>query len=503
MRSIESNWAVTGALLGMDGYGKDTEAFALWLKEIAGVRMSPKIAIADYRHLNQGRCVLAREPIEHQEVLFEIPRTAIFNVSTSQLVGRFPEWKDRLWNEIGHWEGLVMCMLYEMKVVKEDSLWWAYFQVLPRPDEISSLMYWSDEQLVGLNPSLIVQRVGVQEARQMYHRVLEYVRQLDPAVVGGLHSVSWSDFVYVASVIMSHSFDVQVGDGEVQDGEGASNVANDGYMKSMIPLADTLNADTRKCNANLVYDVSSLKMCATKPIATGEQLYNIYGDHPNAELLRRYGYVEWGGSKFDFGELPMETVLKVLNEDYHIDTADLTRWIDALKASEQISNAFEGENIVLSAYDCYSDGQIVAECVVFLQIITVLLQTPEIKSMDAEALEATLFRIAKKCLQLVESGRITEKCAKLSETVIEARLREYPSHAFREITPDHDAIPDVDSLRQRMAEKVLQSEVASLQSCVKSLELNFRLLPDAKLLDIISKRKLPEKKSKNVKRVKR
>lgn len=486
----------------MDGYGQATEAFELWLKEVARVRVSEKIAIADGRDVNQGRCVVAREAIEGQEVLFEIPRSAIFNVESSQLVCRFPELKSRLLNEIGHWEGLVLCMLYEMKAVRERSVWWAYFRVLPRPDEINSLMYWSDEQLEGLKPSLIVQRVGVAEAREMYRRVLEYVREFGSAVSEGMGDVSWSDFVYVASVIMSHSFDVQVADSQ-EDTDGSTNVASDGYMKSMIPLADTLNADTHKCNANLVYDVNSLKMCATRGIAAGEQLYNIYGDHPNSELLRRYGYVEWDGSKFDFGELPMETVLKVLHEEYRIDMAELTRIVDVMRDSDEIAEAFEGENVVLSAYDCYSDGQIVPECVVFLQMICVLTQTPEMKTLDTEGIERLLLRIAKKCLQLVESGRITKSCAKLSECVIEARLREYPSHAFREISPDHYAISDIDSLRQRMAEKVLQSEVVSLQNCVKSLEHNYKVIPDAKLLDNITKRKLPENSNKKVKRVKR
>lgn len=490
-------------MVGMDGYRQTTDAFGAWLREIAQVQMSPKIAIADLRHLNQGRCVVATELIESQEVLFEIPRAAIFNVSTSQLACRHPEVKSRFLNEIGHWEGLVMCMLYEMKVVKENSRWWTYFQVLPKPDEINSLMYWSDEQLEGLKPSLIVQRVGVAEAREMYQRVTQYVSELGAELREQFGPISWSDFVYIASVIMSYSFDVQVVDNEVQETDGTTNVSNDGYMKSMIPLADTLNADTRRCNANLMYDVESLKMCATKRIQKGEQLYNIYGDHPNSELLRRYGYVEWDGSQYDFGELPMSTVLSVLHKEFNVDMADLTRVTDIMRASDKVSDACDGENVVLNVYDCYSDGQIVPECVVFLQIISILLQIPDTRLLDTEAMERTLARIAKKCLQLVESGRITKKCVQLSKSIIEARLREYPSHAFREITPDHYAIADIDCLRQRMAEKVLQSEVASLQKCSESLEANFKILSDVKLLDNIVKRKLPQSQNKDTKRVKR
>lgn len=487
----------------MDGYGDATEQFAAWLKAVAGVRMSPKIAISDRRSANQGRCVVAREAIEGQEVLFEIPRSAILNVATSELAGRHAGLRERLLGEIGHWEGLVLCMLYEMKVLEVRSRWWAYFRVLPRPDEVNSLMFWGDAQLEGLKPSLIVERVGVAEAKQMYERVLRYVGESGSALGEELGSVSWADFVYVASIIMSYSFDVETVDGAPQDDQEAATVNGDGYMKSMIPLADTLNANTRRCNANLVYDVESLRMCATKPIGMGEQVYNIYGDHPNSELLRRYGYVEWEGSKYDFGELPLACILKVLHEWSHWDIGQLTQLVDLIKSNNTIDDVLQGESIVLHAYDCYSDGQVIPECVLLLQILVTFLQIPDVRLLDTPAVERTLIRVVRKCFQLVESNKITKNCARAIEYAIEARLREYPSHAFREITPDHHAIPDIDSLRQRMTEKVLQSEVESLQNCLQSVEDNFRLIPDAKLLDNISKRKLPEKKFERMKKVKR
>lgn len=490
---LEFNWA-------MDGYGQATEQFSAWLSEVAGVRMSPKIAISDLRNFNQGRCVVAREAIEGQEVLFEIPRSAILNVGTSRLTEKYPGIRGRLLEEIGHWEGLVLCMLYEMKVLNIQSRWWAYFQVLPRPDEVNSLMFWNDEQLEGLKPSLIVERVGVAEAKQMYERVLQYVEE---SGVEELGSVSWSDFVYVASVIMSYSFDVELVDADPNEEQELSTVKNDGYMKSMIPLADTLNANTSKCNANLVYDIESLKMCATKPIGMGEQVYNIYGDHPNSELLRRYGYVEWEGSKYDFGEVPMATLVNVIHQKFQWDIEHLTQLIDIIRDNETIGDELQGENIVLHAYDCYSDGQIIPECVVLLQIMVTFLQISEARTLDRPAVERTLLRVVKKCFQLVESGRITKNCARMIEYVIDARLREYPSHVFREITPDHYSIPDIESLRQRMTEKVLQSEVDSLQNCFQSVEENFKLIADSKLLENISKRKLPVKKFKTMKKVKR
>jgi len=44
--------------------------------------------------------------------------------------------------------------------------------------------------------------------------------------------------------------------------------------------------------ARLFYEKDSLNMVAVKPIKHGEQIWNTYGDLPNAELLRRYGHVD-------------------------------------------------------------------------------------------------------------------------------------------------------------------------------------------------------------------
>ena len=89
------------------------------------------------------------------------------------------------------------------------------------------------------------------------------------------------------------------------------------YYKSMVPFADTLNADTHLNNAILIYSTDQLIMTCIKPIAKGEQVYNTYSDHPNLELLRRYGYVELNGSKYDFGEIPLSTIKSVFIDQFN------------------------------------------------------------------------------------------------------------------------------------------------------------------------------------------
>ncbi|GME97992.1 unnamed protein product [[Candida] boidinii] len=80
--------------------------------------------------------------------------------------------------------------------------------------------------------------------------------------------------------------DVQNNDEEEEDEEEEqTGVRFDPYLKSMVPLADTLNSNTTLFNATLGYENKSLVMKATKKILKGEQIYNIYGEQPNSEIL--------------------------------------------------------------------------------------------------------------------------------------------------------------------------------------------------------------------------
>lgn len=106
---------------------------------------------------------------------------------------------------------------------------------------------------------------------------------------------------------------------------------------AMAPMADILNARNRCDNvrlcffdsrplltpsqARLFYGKDSLNMVAVRPIKCGEQIWNTYGDPPNADLLRRYGHIDitpleqsglfpYGNSSDDV-EIPADLILDV------------------------------------------------------------------------------------------------------------------------------------------------------------------------------------------------
>ena len=72
-------------------------------------------------------------------------------------------------------------------------------------------------------------------------------------------------------------------------------------------------------------------MRSIRHIPKHKQIYNTYGDLPNSDLLRRYGYVI-PGSRDDLVEIPVELIIETISrhseEEIHrridiLDDADL------------------------------------------------------------------------------------------------------------------------------------------------------------------------------------
>ena len=68
------------------------------------------------------------------------------------------------------------------------------------------------------------------------------------------------------------------------------------------------------------------EMRSIKPIAMDEEIYNTYGDLPNSDLLRRYGYVI-PNSKHDVVEISAEMIIKMV---CHHSAEEVNRRIDIL-----------------------------------------------------------------------------------------------------------------------------------------------------------------------------
>ncbi|SCU80911.1 LAMI_0B04126g1_1 [Lachancea mirantina] len=483
-----------------------TEKFLQWLEATPGFKISEKISLVNSSEGQFGRFLIAKELINRGEVLFEVPRDRLFNVLNCSL-SQDGAIREKLVSSVGHWEGLVLALLHEIKLVGPESKWWAYLQVLPESGGMETLMYWSDEESGMLRPSSIIDRIGRHEAQEMYKRIMSLSNELG---LTEFESTTWDEFVDAASVIMAYSFDVEViqaqkpvrkktttgnDDFEDEDAE-AGTVKTDGYSKSMVPLADMLNADTHLCNAHLIHSKKFLKMKAIADIPAGDQIYNFYGEHANAELLRRYGYVEWGGSKYDTAEIPLRAIVQATAE-YTGASLDLVRRIlNVLNESSKIEEFLESEPLVLNGYDCGVDGTISPECITVLQILVAILALPDVNSFDDAVLENRLLKTTQIGLQLVNGSRITVSVVHLWKRIVNLHLEAYPSHAFREVTPDHFQLKG-NELRQQMAQCVLESEIRCLQNCFLSIERDMNLLRDSTILNMLQKRTIDDSNGSN------
>ncbi|EDK39245.2 hypothetical protein PGUG_03343 [Meyerozyma guilliermondii ATCC 6260] len=447
-----------------------TREFEQWLAR-QNITISPKVAIADLRHQFQGRGLVATEDIVPEEELFSIPRSSILNVENSQLLVDKPDIRDNLL-ALTHWEQLTIVLLYELEVLKSKSRWVPYFNVLPIKDtdnlEFNQLMFWTDAELKLLSPSLIVERVGKDVAEGVYEKLFPaYVSQ--QLQLPELAEVTLQTYNQVASIIMSYSFDVEKFDpesngdsDEPMDMENAEELLELNFFKSMIPLADTLNADTKLHNASLVYTPDSLVMIAIKPIPKGNQIYNTYSDHPNSEILRRYGYVEWNGSEHDFGEVPLSLI-----KDYFVSRGQFTaKYVDELLSimSQIVDNDESGRwaDIVLDSYDCFVSREVIIEFIFIIQVLTVLASINSLNSMEHlsdESKYQLVSRVFKKCYKLIESGKLTKCFEQTYKDILDLRLKQYPKAAAEEFTsdPKHD--------RASLAMAVLRSEYKSFKTC--------------------------------------
>ncbi|PYH88546.1 SET domain-containing protein [Aspergillus ellipticus CBS 707.79] len=303
----------TSQFLDPDYFQRQSDGFLTWLAGKPGVRINPKIQIADLRSHAAGRGVVARSDLDDGEELFTIPRAHVLSVQNSHLKGRLPQDLEAL----GPWLSLIVVMIYEY-LQGEHSAWAPYFRVLP--SNFDTLMFWSPAELQELQGSAIVEKIGKQGADESILEMVAPIVRANPALFPAVNGVASYEgeagtqtLLILAhtmgSLIMAYAFDIE----KPEDEEGGRD-GEDGYLtdeeeeqssKGMVPLADLLNADADRNNARLFQEEESLVMKAIKPIRAGEEIFNDYGEIPRADLLRRYGYVTDNYAPFDVIELSL------------------------------------------------------------------------------------------------------------------------------------------------------------------------------------------------------
>lgn len=471
-------------------FADKTETFVQWLKDNE-VNFSDKVEIKDLRSAGQGRALIAIDDIALDEDLFKLPQKVFINAKNNSLIKEYPDLEEKVL-DLPQWEALILVLVYEWQVKGEDSKWAPYFNILPIGDsenyEFDQLVFWSEDEINRLKPSYITKRIGKASAEAFLQKVRDIATSFGIDI---FKEISQSDLHRAAALIMSYSFDVEKGNGHDQDEydePDSPDVRNSSYIKSMLPLADTLNANTNHHNASLIQDNESLVMRSIKPIKKGQQIYNTYSDHPNAEILRRYGYVEPEGSTADFGEVSLDLI-----KSYFVESTSLlaTNVEDIISILLEIQEE-EDEEFVVESFDCYVSGEVVFEMCFLAQLLTVLAEINDKTPFNDESLKNKgrgIRRVFKKCYQLVESGKLTESLKENLFKILDLRISEYPEL-------DENFNGSQPQAREAMAMIVLQSELKSLRECAKGEKLfsfgdtHYTFIPDEKLVNNILKKSI-------------
>jgi SET domain-containing protein 6 len=436
----------------MDDFEEKTKAFRQWLLANS-VEISGSVDFHDYRHLNQGRGLIAVKDIESDELLFKIPLTAVAAVEYDKDFSKSVDTE-----ELGPWLSLIAYLMS----LQNSAKWKPYFDVLPQ--SFNTPMFWSSFE--ALKGSALVDKIGIEQAEEQYNISLKPVLELEQFANT---DVSLDAFHRMGSIIMAYSFDIESEDGEL--------------IKAMVPLADTLNAHTSLCNAHLCHPENGyLEMRSIKPISQGSQVYNTYGELPNSDFLRRYGYVEAGGTDFDVVEITSSLIAKAVASEYKLPVSDIESSLERLANYEEETDAYdESYGIYDESYDIPFSGE--PE-----QANLGLLLYLQLSAHTQYDTKQTIRQIG----NLIGNDEITEEAKTIWEKAIELRLAEYPTLLVARANEEEVKITDetiTDPMA--MAHEIVFGEIRILNRSLQWVR-GMSTVPSGPILEKLNKKRKSE-----------
>ncbi|KAG0259965.1 hypothetical protein BG011_002241 [Mortierella polycephala] len=400
----------------MAAFDKVNSDFLAWL-EANGATVSKSIELQDYSAEGAGRGVVAVADINKDEELFSIPRPLLLSPETSALAQKIDL------TTLEGWNPLMMCMIYEYCRGSE-SHWKPYFDILP--EEFSTPMFWSNEELEELAGTGIIDKIGREEAEAVFKEMLWPLISANLEVFsaqGKDEAAFMKIFHRMGSLIMAYAFhDTLPGkdEDEDMDDDEDEEEEEEKVNVSMVPMADMLNHRTGHNNARLFHEKDCLRMVAIKPIKNGQQIYNTYGDLCNAgkaldsrtvasdlnrtvqrqHLLRKYGFVDVP-NPHNIAEISGESVLAKFTTADEEGEDEKVEW---LLEHEGLEDFFILE----------TDGDIPEDLVGCAKILMMPIQEFKKTVLEAKKLPNT---------------KLTVEVQKLLRELLEARLAEYTTTA--------------------------------------------------------------------------
>ncbi|CAO3670452.1 unnamed protein product [Rhizopus stolonifer] len=325
-------------------------------------------------------------------------------------------------------------------------------------------MFWNQDDLKELEGTDIVSKIGKQQAEELFHNELEpIIKKYTELFDEKKHTIEL--FHICGSLIMSYSFndesqkapkkneEKEEKEEEEEEEEDEDDDDNEEGLISMVPMADMLNHKTGFNNARLFHEPDSLQMKAVKNIKKGEQIYNTYGNLCNADLLRKYGFID-EPNEFDLVELDGPLAVEVCCEGQEEELKE--RKIDFLMEEGVLDECF----VIDKEYE------IPDELIVSVHVLCSAVD--EFEKMEEK--------------QKVPKPRLTKEIKEKIQKILTKRLERYPTTEPKE---DEKFLQD----NKRNAKIVCSGEKSILKNTLKQLES----------MAVVEKRKTQETGSNNKK----
>ncbi|KAF3908744.1 hypothetical protein AA313_de0208632 [Arthrobotrys entomopaga] len=241
---------------------------------------------------------------------------------------------------------------------KPDSKWRTYLDSLPK--QFDTLMYWTPEELEGLEGSAVINKIGKEESEMWYSVDFQKFLAKHGAEFEGV-DVSLEAFHRVGSWIMAFSSDLEKPadaenprDEDEMEEDDIEYDALDSY-KAMVPFAHLIPSDCDLANCELTTSESAVSFVTIKDIPANSTLYIDPGPLPRSDLLRRVGSYPPSSAQHDVVEIDSTLIISVAGKALS-DTARDAR----------IEKLVE-EEILDDSYDIEADGGVPSEILYVIQ----------------------------------------------------------------------------------------------------------------------------------------
>jgi len=234
-----------------------------------------------------GRGLIARRDINLYEELAKIPMDLVVTKNASRaLFG-----KDIITEEMPPYVAMTLFLVYQKYVMKEDSKWLPYINVLPSLEETGSSWTWEDEELESVlhgSPIVAASRACKLSVLNLFQDMKHDFMKKDLKM---FPDDAFTEENYMWGMAMCFSRAARLMFKEVDQMTP---------MVALVPYVDLIN---HNMNANtyilaryetspfdLDFEEKYVVVKADRYYARYEQIYISYGSRPNAELLLFYGF---------------------------------------------------------------------------------------------------------------------------------------------------------------------------------------------------------------------